>query len=292
MVHPTHVSNEKGIKMRVKRIKAFNLESKEREIPITLIDVEGNKEDYEEKELRARAAYFMLNGAPSFAVNALDNGRYKLLSAERDFLACVELGVGEVVAKIYKFTEKNAEVFSLTEKLKDKTLGAMDEAYMMSKLVELGLTQEDIASLVGISRPAVANTLRLLTLAPEVVGLVESGKLSAGHARTLVKVEKEKQYAFASECISRGYSVREMERAVKAYLTPPEILQQEKDAKQAAKSAELKALVERMRGIFRTKVSLIGNDKKGRIYIDYYTPEDLYRLEEFLDIIESFDGRA
>ena len=154
------------------------------------------------------------------------------------------------------------------------------------------LTQEDIASLVGISRPAVANTLRLLTLAPEVVGLVESGKLSAGHARTLVKVEKEKQYAFASECISRGYSVREMERAVKAYLTPPEVLQQEKDAKQAAKSAELKALVERMRGIFRTKVSLIGNDKKGRIYIDYYTPEDLYRLEEFLDIIESFDGRA
>jgi ParB family chromosome partitioning protein len=103
-----------------------------------------------------------------------------------------------------------------------------------------------------------------------------------------VKVPKEKQLAFAEEAIKRGYNVREMERTVKAFLTPPEILAQEKQAKSAAKSAELKAFVERMRSVYRTKVSLIGNDKKGRIYIDYYSPEDLYRFEEFLDMIESF----
>jgi len=130
--------------------------------------------------------------------------------------------------------------------------------------------------------------LRLLTLAPEVVGLVESGKLSAGHARALVKVEQSKQYAFAQEALKREYSVREMERAVKAYLTPPEILKQERDAIKAAKSEELKALVERMRAVFRTKVSLIGNDKKGRIYIDYYSAEDLYRIEEYLELLERF----
>ena len=277
--------------MRVKKIKAFNLESKEKVISIKDVQTQLLKEDYDEKELFTRGAYFMLNGAPTFAVNALENGKYKLLAGEKDFFAYVGLGNSEMTAKVYKFTEKNAEVFSLTEKLKDESLGAMDSAYMMGKLIELGLTQEDIASLIGKSRPAVANTVRLLTLAPEVVGLIESEKLSAGHARTLVKVEKDKQYAFACECIQRGYSVREMERAVKAYLTPPEILQQEKDAKQAAKSAELKAFVERMRSVFRTKISLIGNDKKGRIYIDYYTPEDLYRIEEFLDIIEQFNER-
>ena len=119
---------------------------------------------------------------------------------------------------------------------------------------------------------------------------MESGQLSAGHARALVKVPKEKQYAFAEESIKRGYSVRETERAVKAFLTPPEVLQQEKQAKAAAKSAELKAFVERMRRVFRTKVSLIGNDKKGRIYVDYYSAEDLYRFEEFLDMIESIQG--
>ena len=80
-----------------------------------------------------------------------------------------------------------------------------------------------------------------------------------------------------------------MERAVKAFLTPPEVLQQENNAKAQAKSAELKAFVERMRAVFRTKVSLIGNDKKGRIYIDYYSQEDLYRFEEFLDILERFE---
>ena len=100
-------------------------------------------------------------------------------------------------------------------------------------------------------------------------------------------MEKEKQYAFASECIKREYSVREMERAVKAYLTPPEILEQEKQAKNAEKNKMLKAFVERMRHTFQTKVSLIGNDKKGRIYIDYYSTEDLFRFEEFLDIIEN-----
>ena len=104
------------------------------------------------------------------------------------------------------------------------------------------------------------------------------------------KVPQDKQYAFASESVRRNYSVRETERAVKAFLTPPEVLQKEKDALAAAKSAELKAFVERMRTVFRTKVSLIGNDKKGRIYIDYYSPEDLYRIEEMLGVLEdNFD---
>ena len=106
------------------------------------------------------------------------------------------------------------------------------------------------------------------------------------NARTLVRVPKDKQLAFAQEAIKRGYSVREMERAVKVFLTPPEVMQAEAQAKANAKGAELKAFVERMRSVYRTKVSLIGNDKKGRIYIDYYSPEDLYRFEEFLDIIE------
>ena len=118
--------------------------------------------------------------------------------------------------------------------------------------------------------------------------MVESGALSAGHARALVKVPLDKQYAFASESVRRNYSVREMERAVKAYLTPPEVLAAEKESIKAAKNEELRAFVERMRRVLRTKVSLLGNDKKGRIYIDYYSTEDLYRIEEFIDMAEKF----
>ena len=196
----------------------------------------------------------------------------------------------ELTVRAYRFTEKNAEIFSCVEKLKTERLAVMEEGYLMQRLIrDYALTQDDVALLIGKSRPAVANTLRLLTLAPEVVGLIESGRLSAGHARTLVKVPHPQQFAFAEEAIKRGYSVREMERAVKAFLTPPEVLQKEKEAKAVAKGEELKAFVERMRSVFRTKVSLIGNDKKGRIYIDYYSAEDLYRFEELLDMIESYD---
>lgn len=274
---------------KVKRRKAFDVEFEKRTVPISLIDSDADGESFDKKELRTRAAYFLLNGAPEFSVNE-ENGRLKLLAADKDFFAYKGTGATEAEVRIYRFSEKNAEIFSCIEKLKAENLDTMSEAYLMQKLVkDFGLTQDDVAALIGRSRPAIANTLRLLTLVPEVIGLIESGRLSAGHARTLVKVPKQQQYAVAAEAIRREYSVREMERAVKAFLTPPEVLQKEKDAKAAIKGEELKAFVERMRSVFRTKVSLIGNDKKGRIYIDYYSAEDLYRFEELLDMIEGYD---
>ncbi len=272
---------------KAKRTKIFNVEYENKTLPLSLIDG-GEEGDWDKKELRTRATYFLLNGAPTFSVNE-ENGRFRLLAAEKDFYAAKAAGITEVPVRVYRFNERNGEAFSCVERLKSGALGTMEEAYLMQRLIaEFSFTQEDVGALIGKSRPAVANTLRLLTLTPEVVGLIESGRLSAGHARTLVRVKKEEQLAFAKEAIERGYSVREMERAVKAYLTPPEILQQEKQAKAAAKSEQLKAFVERMRGVFRTKVSLIGNDKKGRIYIDYYSAEDLYRFEEFLEILENY----
>ena len=272
---------------RVKRKKLFDVDYEKKVVPVSMIDASGSLDDYDKKDLRTRAAYFLLNGLPEFSVNENGNGRFTLLAADKEFYAACSMGARELTVRIYRFSEKNAEAFSCVEKLKAEGLGAMEEAYLMQRLVkDFAMTQDDIATLIGKSRPAVANTLRLLTLVPEVIGLIESGRLSAGHARTLVKVPANQQFAFAEEGIKRGYSVREMERAVKAFLTPPEILQQEKEAKAVAKSEELKAFVERMRGVFRTKVSLIGNYKKGRIYIDYYSHEDLYRIEEMLEILE------
>ena len=275
---------------KTKKRNQLNISYTQKTVPISLIDTTTDESSWDKKELKTRATYFLLNGASEFSVNESENGRFKLLALERDFWAYKLTGAREVSVRVYSFNDKNAECFSLIERLKTERLGVMEEAYLMKRLIdEFSFTQDDIGALIGKSRPNIANTMRLLTLTPEVIGLIESGKLSAGHARTLVKVDKEKQYAFAEESIKREYSVREMERAVKAYLTPPEILQRENAAKAAAKSQELKAFVERMRTVYRTKVSLIGSDKKGRIYIDYYSPEDLYRFEELLDMIESYD---
>jgi ParB family chromosome partitioning protein len=260
----------------------------EKVIPLSFIQTDSQITDFDKKELKAKAAYILTSGAPVFTVNTQEDGKFTLLSSPEDYFACALAEVREVKARVYAFTPYQAEIFGIVQKIKTQKLSALEEGYLMRSLQEeYHFTQEDIAAMLSKSRPAVANTLRLLTLEPEVIGLIESGQLSAGHARALVKVEKEKQYAFASECIKREYSVREMERAVKAYLTPPEILEQEKQAKNAEKNRMLKAFVERMRHTFQTKVSLIGNDKKGRIYIDYYSTEDLFRFEEFLDIIEN-----
>lgn len=181
---------------------------------------------------------------------------------------------------------KSTDLAAAITKMKNPSTSAIEEAYLQKKLVDRGYTQEEIALATGKSRSAVANTLRLLTLEGEVLGMIESGELSAGHARALVKVPKEKQYAFAVETVKGGYSVRQTERAVKVFLTPPEVLMAEKNAAATAKSEELRAFVERMRAVFRLKVSLVGNGKKGRVSIDYFSPEDLYRLEECVETIE------
>ena len=274
--------------MRRNKSELLKVVFREEVLPLEKIVCKADS-PYKDKELKKLAARFVLDGEPTLSVN-YENGEYTLLAGEKDYYALIVAGAKTANVRVYSFEKTDIEMFIVAARIKEGDLSPMDEAYLMKRLVsEFGLTQETAAALTGYSRPAVANTLRLLTLTPEVVGLIESGELTAGHARALVKVPKEKQYAFAEEAIKREYSVREMERAVKAYLTPPEILQKENEAKAAAKSEELKAFVERMRGVFRTKVSLIGNDKKGRIYIDYYSAEDLYRFEEFLDMIESFE---
>ena len=270
--------------------KAIDVHYESKTLAAALIDTQARIEDFDKKELKTRSAYFAINGAPEFSVNEKGNARFQLLGNERDFFAATQAGFREFKVNVYHFTEKRAEAFTLIERLKTENLGVMDEAYLIKKLMQNHkMTQNDVADMIGKSRPAIANTLRLLTLNPEVVGLIESGKLSAGHARTLVKVPQDKQCAFANEAIKRGFSVREMERAVKAFLTPPEILKREKEAKEAAKSEQLKTFVEKLRTVLETKVSLIGNDKKGRIYIDYYTPEDLLRIQTALGVCDEPD---
>ena len=223
-------------------------------------------------------------------VNRDMDGRYMIIAGERRYRAALRAGLETVPAIVRELDEKEIQEISLIENLQREDLNPIEAASGMKRLMdEFGLTQEQLAERLGKSRPAIANTMRLLTLAEEVVALVREGKLSSGHARTLVPVSKEEQLPLAEECVKNGWSVREMERAVKQYLNPPEVLAKEKEQKNALANAELKHLVERLRSTLKTKVSLIGTDKKGRIYIDYYTRDDLDRISELLDIIDRME---
>lgn len=175
---------------------------------------------------------------------------------------------------------KNPGIAAAAATLKKNAAGAVEAARAEKTLAEKGFTQSEIASLAGKSRSAVANDLRLLSLDEEVLSLIEQGKLSAGHARALIQAPKGKQLPFALETVKGGYSVRQTERAVKMFLTPPEVLRAQKNAAAAKDDERLRSAVERMRAALRMKVSLVGNAKKGRVYIDYFSAEDLDRLTQ------------
>ena len=220
-------------------------------------------------------------------VNRESDGRYMIIAGERRYRAAMMAGLETVPVIIKEYSEKEIQEISLIENLQREDLNPIEAATAMKQLmIDYKLTQDELAERIGKSRPAIANTLRLLNLCPEVMGLVSDGKLSAGHARTIVMLPAEDQIKFASEAVRSQTSVRELEKKVRAYTIAPEVLDAKKQKKRALASVELKQLIERMRFAFRTKVSLIGNDKKGRIYIDYYSRDDLERISEILDIID------
>ena len=220
-------------------------------------------------------------------VNDNGDGTYMIIAGERRFRASKLAGMETIPVVIRNYSDREIKEISLIENLQREDLNPIEAASAMKQLMnEYKLTQDELAERIGKSRPAIANTLRLLNLCPEVTGLVSDGKLSVGHARTLIVLPAEEQVRFANEAVRNQMSVRELEKKVRSFSVPPEILEQRKNKKRALASVELRQLVERMRFTFQTKVSLIGNDKKGRIYIDYYSREDLDRIAEILDIID------
>ena len=220
-------------------------------------------------------------------VNKDRDGRYMIIAGERRFRAAKMAGLITVPAIVKQYTPRQIEEISLIENLQREDLNPIEAAMAMKRLMdEYSLTQEDLSERIGKSRPAITNTLRLLSLPQEIVEMVREGKLSSGHARTLITLPQDVQLEFARRAIKEGFSVRQMEKLVKDYITPPEITQRKRDEMAARASVEFKNLIERMRFNFKTKVSFIGSEKKGRIYIDYYSRDDLDRIFEILDIIE------
>ena len=275
--------------------KMFGFTEEERknaeEIEINLITANPNqpRKNFDEQALKELADSIRKHGViMPIVVNDNGDGTYMIIAGERRFRACKLAGKQTIPVVVRKYTEREIKEISLIENLQREDLNPIEAATAMKQLMtDYKLTQDELAERIGKSRPAIANTLRLLNLCPEVISLVADGKLSAGHARTLIVLTSEQQIKFANEAVRNQTSVRELEKKVRAYNVPPELLERRKSKKRALASIELKNLVERMRFTFRTKVSLIGTDKKGRIYIDYYSRDDLDRLSEILDIVDN-----
>ncbi len=188
---------------------------------------------------------------------------------------------------VKNYTEQHVQAISIIENLQREDLNPIEAARAIKQLMdEYHLTQEVVSDRIGKSRSSVANTLRLLTLYPDVIKMIEDGKLSSGHARSLVVVDDTTQQIKLAKQASDGkMSVRELEKAVKNYLNP----QKSSSNKVQEQSLELKELINEMQRVFATKVSAIGNDNKGRIYIDYYSRDDLDRLSDIIELIKKIN---
>jgi len=276
--------NEEVKEVKSKKIKeevANDDKSCVYEIDVGLIDRNENqpRKNFDEKALKELSQSIKQHGIISPIILRKKGDRYQIIAGERRFRAGRMAGLKTIPAIIKDYTEEQVSEVAIIENLQREDLNPIESAKAIQALInEYNLTQETVADKIGKSRPAVANTLRLLTLPEEVIKYIEMGKLSAGHARTLLSLSDEKKIIeLANMAIIKKISVRELEILVKKINKPT------KENTKTEQSLELKDFANNLNRIFSTKVSIIGNDKKGRIYIDYYSSDDLQRIYEIIN---------
>ena len=188
---------------------------------VTEVDIEKIKpnpnqprKNFDVDALNELAASIKTHGiVQPIVVNDLGDGTYMIIAGERRWRAANICGLKTVPAVIRNYTDKQVKEISIIENLQREDLNPVEAARAIKELMdEYGLTQDAVAERIGKSRPSVANTLRLLSLYPDVLKMVEDGKLSAGHARCLVVVEdKNNQIKLANAVVQRNLSVRDLE---------------------------------------------------------------------------------
>ena len=241
------------------------------------------RKNFDEEALNDLAKSIKVHGViQPIVVNNQGDGTYLIIAGERRYRASKLVGLTKVPAIVKNYTEKQIKEISIIENLQREDLNPIESARAIKQLMEeYKLTQEEVAERIGISRSNIANTIRLLTLYPDVIAMVEKGDLSAGHARCLVVLDNAvDQIKFANMAVKSKWNVRDLEKAVKKAQKPASAPEKKEE-----QSLELKELIERMQKTLATKVSAIGNDHKGRIYIDYYTRDDLDRISDMISIL-------
>ena len=239
------------------------------------------RKNFDPDELQALADSIAMHGViQPLTVQQLPSGFYQIIAGERRWRAARMAGLSEIPVVVIEADDKKAMELALIENLQRADLNPIEEAQGYQQLMtDYGMTQELAAERVGKSRPAVANALRLLSLCPAVLELVEQGRLSAGHARALLAIKSApEQYAVAMKVINLQLSVRQTENMCKNLTRKPKQEQPKPIAVDYIAECE-KTLSKRLsRG-----VRIVNGKRKGRVELEYYGEEDLQQLYELLE---------
>lgn len=222
-------------------------------------------------------------------------GYYEIIAGERRWRAAKMAGLSEIPVTILSADDRKASELAIIENVQREDLNPMEEAQAYKKLQEeYGLTQDKVASAVGKSRSAVANTLRLLDLPEEAGALVASGKLSEGHAKVLLGTTYEEDLIKAAkEVAEKGLSVRETEALVKRLNASSAAEEAEETLKDfPVKVNYTKVLEEKAGRMLGRRVSINGRGKTRRLELFYEDREDLENLLKVLCGDRIFEDEA
>ena len=242
------------------------------------------RKDFDPEELENLAESIREHGLiQPLTVREMPTGYYQIIAGERRWRAARLARLSEVPVVIIEADDRKAMELALIENLQRQDLNPVEEAQGYKSLMEdYGLTQEEAAARVGKSRPAVANALRLLGLNPEVLELVRSGSLTAGHARAIASLKSEKkQQEAAKKVIALSLSVRQTETLCKNMEKEPAPKKEEVFAVDYVAECEKSLSKHLGRG-----VKIVNGKRKGRFELEFYGQEDLQKLLDALMKLE------
>ena len=248
---------------------------------IKIIEIEPNKEQprkrFDNESLEDLAKSIKRYGViQPIIVNKKDN-YYMIVAGERRWRASKLAGLTEIPCIVRNNDDRKNREIALIENIQREDLNPIDKARGFRQLLdEYGLTQQELADIVGISRSALTNTVRLLNLDPRIMKLAEEGKLLECHCRSLMAIDDvEKQYKAALRIIENGETVRDIERKVKN-------AKEAKSKKDPNYEAIYRDIEDSFQNFFGTKVKLNAKKRSGTITIQYSTNEELERLLELI----------
>ena len=253
-----------------------------RELPIYKVEPNPDqpRREFDEVELQALADSISVHGViQPLTVREMPNGYYQIIAGERRWRASRMAGLSDVPVVVIEADDRKAMELALIENLQRQDLNPVEEALGYQSLInEYGLTQEDTAQQVGKSRPAVANALRLLNLCPEVLELLRTGEITAGHARAILSLKSEKkQQEAARKIIALALSVRQAETLCKNMTKEPEVKPVEVFEVDYVAECEKQLSKHLGRG-----VKIVNGKRKGRFELEFYGQDDLQTLLDAL----------
>ena len=253
-------------------------------LPISKVEprVDQPREYFDQQALQELADSIAQYGLiQPITVRKLDTGYYQIIAGERRWRASRMAGLDEVPVRVIKADDRKTAELALVENLQREDLNPIEEAKGYKTLIdEFGLTQEEAAKSVGRSRPSITNALRLLSLSPKVLEMVEKNELSAGHARALISItDDKKQLDAATEVREKGLSVRKTEQLA-AKLSREVVPEKENNNSVSVDyAAEISDQLSKALG---RKVKLTDGKKTGKIEIEFYGADDRENLIELL----------